>query len=57
MYRIMQDGMVVASSTSLSEAIHYAHVYIEDGPVEIQSKKSGRWVAAMSMRHWGEGDD
>lgn len=57
MYRIIQDGMVVASSTSLNDAVHYATVYAADGPVEVQSKKSGKWVSAMSMRQWGEGDD
>lgn len=43
-YRLMQEGMVVAASTSLPDMLHYALVYGQDGPVEIQTRHKGRWV-------------
>lgn len=52
-FRVMQDGMEVASAyaasraDALKEARHYALVYGQDGPVEVQEKvfrpNSGRW--------------
>ena len=42
-YRIIQDGMPVAWSTSLSDAIHYARVYMQDGPVELQERTKSGW--------------
>ena len=44
-YRILQDDMTVASSTSLYEILHYARVYVQDGPVEIQHRVNGKWRA------------
>lgn len=48
-YNVWQDGMVVASASgpradALREAHHYAHMYRQDGPVEVreaQSKEGG----------------
>ncbi len=45
-YRIKQDGMAVAlveGPNALREITHYALVYGQDGPVEIQQHRSGRW--------------
>jgi hypothetical protein len=49
-YRILQDGMAVAGSTSLDDIRHYALVYSQDGPITVQVKDSGRW------RNYGEAD-
>jgi len=44
-YRIIQDGQPVAWVDNLRDAMHYAMVYAEDGPVILQHKTaSGRWV-------------
>lgn len=52
-FRVVQNGMEVASAfagsraDALKEARHYALIYGQDGPVEIQEKvfrpHSGRW--------------
>jgi len=42
-YRLIQDGMVVAGSTSLADIRHYAAVYSQDGPVRIERRENGRW--------------
>lgn len=42
-YRVIQDGLVVAASDTHSDAFHYAMVYGQDGPVELQEKSSGKW--------------
>lgn len=42
-YRIVQDGMPVAWSTNLKDALHYAAVYSQDGAVELQERHNGRW--------------
>ncbi len=43
-YRLLQDGMVVAASTSAADILHYALVYGEDGPVKMQQRINGRWA-------------
>jgi len=59
MYRIMQDGMAVASCDTKADAIHYALMYADDGPLDLQSKETGRWVTIMSFAQLKEfdGDD
>jgi hypothetical protein len=53
-YRLLQDGMTVAGSTSLAEIQHYALVYGQDGPVTIQRRKErGRWVALAAQQPSG----
>jgi len=43
-YRLIQDNMVVAQCDTERDVLHYASVYLEDGPVEIQKKsKKGGW--------------
>jgi len=42
-FRLLQDGMVVASATSPAEIMHYALMYGQDGPVVIQARANGRW--------------
>jgi hypothetical protein len=42
-YRILQDGMTVATSTSLADILHYAIVYGQDGPATVQERINGRW--------------
>jgi hypothetical protein len=43
-YRLLQDGLVVAASTSAPDILHYALVYGGDGPVKMQQRINGRWV-------------
>jgi hypothetical protein len=43
-YRLLQGGETVAGSTSLSDILHYAFVYGQDGPVTIQQRLKGRWI-------------
>jgi hypothetical protein len=42
-FRLLQDGMVVASATSPVDIMHYALMYGRDGPVFIQARVNGRW--------------
>jgi hypothetical protein len=42
-FRLLQDGMVVASATSPADIVHYALMYGQDGPVSIQARVNGRW--------------
>lgn len=58
MYRVKQDGMVVAQADTRDQAMHYALMYLEDGPVEVESKrkKGGRWVTIMSMKKLEQSD-
>lgn len=47
-YEVIQDGIVVASAWGrdkqrvLSEAMHYAMMYAQDGPVEVRMKPDKR---------------
>lgn len=56
MYRIVQDGLVVASCDTKNDAVHYALVYNEDGPLDLQSKETGKWVTIMSFRAMEDDD-
>ena len=56
MYRIMQDGMAVVHGATLADALHYALMYAEDGPLDLQSKETGKWVTIMSFAHLQEFD-
>lgn len=45
-FRLIQDGQPVAwveGDNAVSEVLHYAVVYGQDGPVQIQQKVNGRW--------------
>lgn len=42
-YRIIQDGVPVAWSTNLRDAMHYARVYLQDGPVQLQERTKNGW--------------
>lgn len=42
-FRLLQDGMVVAVTSSLAEIMHYALIYGQDWPVVIQARVDGRW--------------
>jgi hypothetical protein len=42
-YRLIQDGMPVAWTTNKQAILHYALVYGQDGPVEVQERVKGRW--------------
>lgn len=44
-YRIIQDGQPVAWADRACDIAHYALVYGQDGPVEIQARVNGRWRA------------
>lgn len=59
-FQIKQSGMVVSGSCgpgdgALAQAMHYAHVYAQDGPVEVQEKVNGRWRRFAQMREGGDG--
>jgi len=48
-YRLLQDELVVAfvsgtKESSLREINHYAAMYSQDGPVQIQVKTKRQWV-------------
>lgn len=42
-FRLLQDGMVVATATSPADIVHYALMYGQDGPVVIEARTNGRW--------------
>mgnify|MGYP000447632108 CR=1 FL=1 len=47
-YRLIQDGVEVASVYGPSgdarrEIVHYAMVYAQDGPVQIEKREGRRW--------------
>ena len=47
-YRLIQDGIVVAQcdgDRAWQEINHYATVYGQDGPVQIEKRHHGRWYA------------
>jgi len=51
-YRLKQDGMVVAQvegPSALKEISHYAFVYSQDGPVEIEQHTKGRWLSLTKV--------
>jgi hypothetical protein len=49
-YRLYQGGLLVAAAygpDSAREIVHYAQVYLSDGPVDIVRRKpNGRWPKA-----------
>jgi hypothetical protein len=49
-YRLIQDGMPVAWTTNKQAILHYALVYGQDGPVEIQERVKGRWKMMKTER-------
>lgn len=49
--RVLQDGLVVAGSTSEKEAWRYYNQYSQDGPVEMQVKINGRWEHYATTAH------
>jgi hypothetical protein len=45
-FRVRQEGMVVAGSNSLAQALHYVRVYCEEGSdveLQIKSTSKARW--------------
>jgi hypothetical protein len=42
-YRLIQDAMPLAWTTNKQAILHYALVYGQDGPVEVQERVNGRW--------------
>jgi hypothetical protein len=48
-YRLIQDGMPVAWTTNKPAILHYALVYSQDGPVEVQERVNGRWKTMVKM--------
>lgn len=42
-FRLLQDGMVIATATSSADIMHYALMYGQDGPVVIEARTNGRW--------------
>lgn len=55
-FRVLQDGLVVAEvqapsySQGAREIAHYAMMYGQDGPVDVQERKNGRWRSMKSGR-------
>lgn len=46
-YEVWQDDMMVASSSSEAEAVHYAFVYGQDGPVELKKAVTTRTILSQ----------
>jgi hypothetical protein len=55
-YDIYCDGKWCAGTNDLGEAMHYGHVYSEDGAIEIHevTKGKGKVVVKMSAKVRGE---
>lgn len=57
-YRIKQDGSVVASvfgPSALKEIKHYVMVYSEDGDLDVEIKRGGRWRRGWHVNKRREG--
>ncbi len=51
-YRIRQDGLVVASAFgpgARKEVDHYATIYAQDGDLDVEIKRGGRWRYGWSV--------
>jgi hypothetical protein len=42
-YEVWQNDMIVATSTDLEDASHYAAVYSQDGPVKVYTVRRSNW--------------
>lgn len=53
-YRLIQGGIPVAwasGQTAWAEISHYALVYSQDGPVQIDERVRGRWKRMPPLSH------
>ena len=58
-YRLIQDGQPTAWAEgpgALSEIQHYALVYGQDGPVQIEQHSGGRWKTLTNHSDLIEGE-
>jgi hypothetical protein len=59
-FRLIQDGQPVAwaeGRNAFAEITHYAAVYGQDGPVNIQMKVNGRWTTGRKLEIRSKNDD
>lgn len=46
-WRLLQDGIVVASGDGIEHGRHYAMVYNEDGPVHLEEWTGAEWATVL----------